>query len=283
MNETDSPQAGDSPQTVASLDIDAAPSDAWAMRPYPIQGPGQRNVVQIVVKRSVLAAIRSHGLEQTAIEVCGVLVGSGYRDERGPYLYVEAAIRGEHSENQAAQVTFTSATWNHIQDEMERSFSDKRILGWYHTHPGFGIFLSGMDMFIHNNFFNQSDQLALVYDPQSGEDGLFVWRRGEAKKERYVIEEDHESDVADAAASASEPAREMTAGAAASNEEIAKLQRRVNRLEWSLALGLALALLWPIAATWFNLGEWISKTFSLPIPASDAPPVNDRPESDQET
>ena len=41
-----------------SLDLDAAPSDAWAMRPYPIQGEGQRNVVQIVVKRSVLAAIR---------------------------------------------------------------------------------------------------------------------------------------------------------------------------------------------------------------------------------
>lgn len=257
-----------------SLDLDAAPSDEWKSLPYPIQGAGQRNVVQIVVKRSVLAAIRKHGLEQDSIEVCGVLVGNGYRDERGPYLYVEAAIRGEFSENQAAQVTFTSATWNHIQDEMERSFSDKRILGWYHTHPGFGIFLSGMDMFIHNNFFNACDQLALVYDPQSGEDGLFVWRRGEAKRDRYIIEEDIEDD---AATTDSPTAKSMTAGAgAASSEQIAKLQKRVNRLEWALAAALALSLFVPLLVQWFDVSGWMAKTFSISPPSRLDRDIEDR-------
>ena len=38
---------------------------------------------QVVIKRSVLEAIRKHGLSSTDVEVCGVLVGACYQDERG--------------------------------------------------------------------------------------------------------------------------------------------------------------------------------------------------------
>jgi len=36
---------------------------------------------------------------------------------------------------------------------MDAQFADKKIVGWYHSHPGFGIFLSEYDLFIHRNFF----------------------------------------------------------------------------------------------------------------------------------
>jgi hypothetical protein len=52
---------------------------------------------------------------------------------------------------------------------------DARIVGWYHSHPGFGVFLSDHDTFIHNNFFSSPQQVAWVYDPHSDEEGCFGW------------------------------------------------------------------------------------------------------------
>ncbi len=38
-------------------------------------------------------------------------------------------------------------------------------MGWYHTHPDFGIFLSDRDRFIHEHFFSGPGQVAHVIDP----------------------------------------------------------------------------------------------------------------------
>src|SRR3954447_25139327 len=73
---------------------------------------------------------------------------------------------------------------------MERNHHGRKILGWYHTHPGFGIFLSEMDLFIQNNFFPEPWQVASVYDPKSGEDGIFVWKRGHATLDPYLVDPD---------------------------------------------------------------------------------------------
>jgi hypothetical protein len=51
-------------------------------------------------------------------------------------------------------------------------------VGWYHTHPSFGIFLSHHDLFIHQHFFAQSLQVAYVVDPIQQSRGFFQWRGG---------------------------------------------------------------------------------------------------------
>jgi len=172
------------------LDIDRVDAAEWPEREFPIQDDRRKNSVRVVMKQSVLNDIHEHGLTDTSVEICGVLVGKGYRDERGPYVYIEANIRGENSENHAAQVTFTGETWNHIHNELDSKFPELQILGWYHTHPGFGIFLSGMDLFIHENYFSAEHQLAFVYDPIGGDEGLFVWREGKTHRDGFLIESD---------------------------------------------------------------------------------------------
>jgi hypothetical protein len=75
-----------------------------------------------------------------------------------------------------AHVTFTQDTWEHIYKTKDRDYPDERIVGWYHSHPGFGVFLSDHDTFIHKNFFSSPQQVAWVYDPHSDEEGCFAWR-----------------------------------------------------------------------------------------------------------
>lgn len=50
-------------------------------------------------------------------------------------------------------------------------------MGWYHSHPGFGLFLSDYDAFIQQNFFGAPGQVALVVDPVEGCLGWFQWSK----------------------------------------------------------------------------------------------------------
>ena len=64
---------------------------------------------------------------------------------------------------------------------MDTKFTDRDIVGWYHSHPNFGIFLSDRDCFIQEHFFNGPGQIAYVVDPVNGVEGVFAWRDGKAK------------------------------------------------------------------------------------------------------
>src|SRR5260370_28351362 len=57
-----------------------------------------------------------------------------------------------------------------------------KIVGWYRSHPGFGVFLSEHDLFIQENFFSGPHQVAWVYDPHTDEEGCFGWVGGKTEK-----------------------------------------------------------------------------------------------------
>jgi proteasome lid subunit RPN8/RPN11 len=148
---------------------------------------------QVVIRQSALNRVHVHGDSSPRAEVCGVLVGDVYHDETGPFLLVEHIIEGQAATGSAGQVTFTAETWQHIQVFMDRQYPDLRIVGWYHTHPGHGIFLSEMDVFLHESFFGLPWQAALVYDPRSGDEGVFSAHEGEAHRLDFLVESDEPS------------------------------------------------------------------------------------------
>jgi proteasome lid subunit RPN8/RPN11 len=152
---------------------------------------GERTATfQAVMRQSVLNKIHAHGDSSPDAEVCGVLVGDVYQDDFGPFVLVEQMIQGEAAAESIGQVTFTAATWQHIQLEMDKHYPDLRIVGWYHTHPGHGVFLSEMDVFLHESFFGLPWQMAVVYDPKSGEEGMFAAAKGKSHKLGYLVEGD---------------------------------------------------------------------------------------------
>jgi proteasome lid subunit RPN8/RPN11 len=206
----------------------------------PVHGP-RRPGFQVVARRSALNDIYRHGHANPGHEICGVLVGNVYRDEAGPFLYVEASIRGERAGSQDAQVTFTPETWAYVQEQMDRHHAGRRMVGWYHTHPGFGIFLSGMDLFIQQNFFSLPWQVAFVYDPVSGEEGMFVWRGGAPVNEAFLVEEDAVSEKRPEAVGG----RGGAEGPGAA-EQLEVLRRQQTWLLAGVGVVALLVLVWPV-------------------------------------
>ena len=122
-------------------------------------------VVQ-VAHRTLGSAVSDADVHRN-VEVGGLCFGYVFRSRGNGRLLirVEEMIRAEHALAGATYVTFTYEAWRELIDIHERHFPDMRLLGWYHSHPGFGAFLSPMDSFIHNHFFTASWHIAVVIDP----------------------------------------------------------------------------------------------------------------------
>lgn len=228
------------PETTSSAPIDASQIDLTDVpfRPFPDVAQKGAGGFQVVFKRSVLNEIARHGMASPGVEVCGVIVGNLYRDDSGLFLYVDASVRGNGAESAGASVTFKADTWTHIQNVMDREHPTRRIVGWYHTHPSFGIFLSDMDVFIQKNFFNLPWQIAYVFDPVSGEQGVFVWRGDVPVPERLLVEEDEKP--------VPMPGQNQPGGAV-SNEVLDRLSRVESKQR---TLGVLLAVLCVVSFAW---------------------------------
>ena len=193
---------------------DPTPTDDIAL-PSPSEAPSTPASFppRVFLSQTALAAMREHGYTDTSHECGGVMLGEKLEGGRGEVVLVEAVIAGAHTDNRRGSVTFTHETWEQINQEKDQKYSDLRIVGWYHTHPGFGIFLSDYDQFIQANFFNLPWNIAFVLDPLSGESGAFGWVDGKIARlpeyESYAVADEHPSEAG--VAPASQPASEAEA------------------------------------------------------------------------
>lgn len=123
----------------------------------------------------VLGVVWGHAEGCLDREVGGVLLGT--ITEAG--AEIEVALPALKADGHRTHVTFTHEVWEEIHQIVDRDHPGRRIVGWYHSHPGFGIFLSEYDLFIQRNFFSGEHQVALVVDPHAGTLGWFGWEAGE--------------------------------------------------------------------------------------------------------
>lgn len=120
--------------------------------------------------------IYDHVFSNPGAEVGGVLVG---RKFDGGSQVITGSIQADMAQGDLTSLTFTHDAWTQIHATIESEHVGHDIVGWYHSHPGHGIFLSNHDAFIHQNFFSDPACLALVIDPLNGEEGMFGWTDGQ--------------------------------------------------------------------------------------------------------
>ncbi len=170
-----------------SLDVRAIDKGEEAKKGTP---PKVKQEFRVYVGEDAFDHAVERGGADTTREVGGILVGEVLKDDSGPFIRVDVALDALHAEEKGAELTFTHATWEHLNKEMDTKYAGKKVVGWWHTHPGFGVFLSDRDQFIHRSFFNLPFQVALVYDPKSREHGVFTWRDNEPwRSRRYFVGE----------------------------------------------------------------------------------------------
>ncbi len=152
-------------------------------------GHSTPSAVDILINEPAFRDAQAHALSSPEREVAGVLIGpQPEKQPDGRYVvHITDMIIARHTRMQGASVTYTPESWRYVNDRLAQMYPDEAalIVGWYHTHPGFGIFLSGMDRFIHHNFFTQIWHVALVLDPRARRSGFFSWDRAKTRVDAY--------------------------------------------------------------------------------------------------
>lgn len=130
-----------------------------------------------VVNPEAMRTMREHVLDAPHTEVGGFLVGQHGEPHEPPRIV--AAVEAHDARGDLTSLTFTHVAWEHLHQRMDDEFPDCSVIGWYHSHPGHGIFLSGHDQFIQRNFFSEAWQVAIVIDPVARTEGFFAWAHDE--------------------------------------------------------------------------------------------------------
>ncbi len=147
-----------------------------------VDGPPPTAPVAAFVSQTALDAMRDHATSSPGAEVGGILCGQAYRLEGTACVVVDAstAIPALAADGTPVHLQFTAEAWDHVFAERSRAAADLEIVGWYHTHPGLGVFLSRTDRHTQAAFFGQEWNLAVVLDPHSGDIGAFFGPEGVA-------------------------------------------------------------------------------------------------------
>lgn len=142
--------------------------------------PRGSNRVEIVVTEEVLLATAHHVAQDTSKESGGFLLGNRYEcpNTNRQYIVIDQFMKAEYTEGTQVSLTFTTESWAQLTDRLDGKYRGKQHIGWYHSHPGMGIFLSNYDLDIHKNRFANEWDVALVLDPVRHEGGFFGWVEG---------------------------------------------------------------------------------------------------------
>ncbi|GEM_PF-2438749 len=123
-------------------------------------------VRQVYIKEDALADLKSHLASNLRVEQGGILLGNAYRDpEYQIYVEITASVAAPATIGTGAHLEFTPDSWQGIMDYARAEHPQENIVGWYHSHPNLGVFMSGTDMNTQRKFFYHPWCLSIVCDP----------------------------------------------------------------------------------------------------------------------
>lgn len=145
-------------------------------------GDPENGKVVVHLSRDVRDAIFRHGMNHQDREVGGILVGSVSQDNNGKYIVdIVGAVEAGAAPGNQSQMQFTGEVWFHLLQSVRQRYPDQKVVGWYHTHPNLGAFLSDDDVASHRVAFSHPWHIACVCDPIRNQFCFFGWDDSELK------------------------------------------------------------------------------------------------------
>jgi proteasome lid subunit RPN8/RPN11 len=114
----------------------------------------------------IIAHCRAHADDH--LEVMGLLVGDVYAWDNGRFTLVKDVVTTD-LEATSISVRFDSEGFEGLFSQLDCLNYDYVLVGWYHSHPGLGCFMSPTDITTQRRMFNSSFHSALVVDPIKGD------------------------------------------------------------------------------------------------------------------
>jgi proteasome lid subunit RPN8/RPN11 len=135
--------------------------------------------VTVITSQAAWQQIVAHGSSNLNTELGGALLGHAYRHGQDVFVEVLAALPATSQDHGPVHFTFTADSWAQLHQDRNSRYPQLDIVGWFHTHPGLGVFYSGDDVIVHSAAFTLPWHVGLVVDPIRLEACFFGWVNGE--------------------------------------------------------------------------------------------------------
>ncbi|MHA2284143.1 MAG: Mov34/MPN/PAD-1 family protein [Promethearchaeota archaeon] len=127
-------------------------------------------IFPVYIHENVLKVVKEI-CDKSHLELFGYLVGNVLEWKDTKYVIITDQLYNENAVDSqqyfTSQIDGTAGNFDAVLKGLReiRKDEDLRILGWWHSHPDFGCFLSTTDIHTQKYFFPETYQVALIVDP----------------------------------------------------------------------------------------------------------------------
>jgi proteasome lid subunit RPN8/RPN11 len=160
-------------------------SRQWVDFQYRFECKTSEESLQLLIDHACWEELHRHARQFEQIEQGGLLLGrtsvkqvASLADKK-EIIWISQSVASPVA-GDAVSWRLDADQWGELMTSALQRHPGLEIVGWYHTHPGMGIFLSEQDLFVAGHFFPAPYQLSLVIDPVRGLAGAFRMVAGKA-------------------------------------------------------------------------------------------------------
>ncbi len=133
------------------------------------------NTFEVYIPVGIIQKIYAHFQKEARNkkEAIGLLIGNPNEHNGQKYIQINDYITSENNASHV-HVSFDKQAFSKLAAQYDNTKGI--IIGWAHSHPSFGCFLSSTDVQTQQDLFNEEFNIAMVVDPLARENGFFQTR-----------------------------------------------------------------------------------------------------------
>jgi len=142
----------------------------------------------LYISKTAEEKMRNHATSNISkkLEVMGLMLGQVFVHEGIEYTVVRDVATTDLDAS-STRVRFRRDGFEKLFASMDDIGFDHIVTGWYHSHPGHGIFMSPTDVDTQKSMFNSSFHRAVVIDPINKAIGAYRLKRIDVESVPFVI------------------------------------------------------------------------------------------------
>jgi proteasome lid subunit RPN8/RPN11 len=143
---------------------------------------------ELYISKVAEEKMRNHSLHFAEMqkEVMGLLLGWIYKNGGKEYSIVKDVVTTD-LESSSVHVRFDRNAFEKLFVSLEEVGFNYLVVGWYHSHPGYGCFMSSTDVYTQRSLFKSSWHTAIVIDPVNKEIKAFYLDGRAIKTRNFAI------------------------------------------------------------------------------------------------
>ncbi|MHA1792412.1 MAG: hypothetical protein ACTSVI_07190 [Promethearchaeota archaeon] len=128
-------------------------------------------VYDVYIYEDVLEEIEAR-CRNNVYEIIGNLIGNVYQWRGKEYVIIIGYVFSEQIEKSPIFTKVIDGALGEMAKQKEERYPDSIIVGWWHSHPDLGVFLSSVDISTME-MYDKTYHVALVVDPIRDERAFF--------------------------------------------------------------------------------------------------------------